>query len=156
MKYRDVPKMPFSSRSLAPLDSLWNGHTILMEKGQPAFGYMLGGDNLTVRAFINQIAQITNRPAPLIDLPSKLVDKAISPLKWFSSMTIFGGIDPQTFEMGCHYWYISSTRAQELGFQPRPLSETDTQSSASIFTVISSQWPASASSIGPFKKHTSE
>ena len=97
---------------------------ILAEKGRNGYGYMLGGTNLSVRSFINQVAQITDRSAPLLDLPHKLVDKARSPLKWISSVSLFGGIDPQTFEMACHYWYISSQAAQEIGFKSRPLSET--------------------------------
>lgn len=97
---------------------------VLIEKGEVGVGYMLGGVNLTARAFINQIAQITDRPPPLLDVPHKAVERAMGPLKWVSSLSIFGGIDPQTFEMACHFWYIDSSRARRLGFEPRPLSET--------------------------------
>lgn len=97
---------------------------ILAEHGEVGVGYMLGGHNLKARAFINQIAQITDRAPPLLDMPEKAVKRAMTPLKWISSIPLFGGIDPQTFEMACHYWYINSTRAQELGLQNRPLSET--------------------------------
>ena len=49
----------------------------------------------------------------------------MQPLKWFSKIPLFGGIDPQTFEMACFiYWYINSEKAQKLGFRIRPLSNT--------------------------------
>ena len=97
---------------------------ILAEKGEVGIPYMLGGTNLSARSFINQIAQITSRQPPLLDLPQQLVKKAMSPLKWLSSISLLGGIDPQTFEMACHYWYIDSEKAHDLGFKTRPLSST--------------------------------
>ena len=48
----------------------------------------------------------------------------MGPLKWFSSTSLGGGIAPQTFEMGRHFWYIDSAAARELGFDARPLSQT--------------------------------
>lgn len=97
---------------------------VLAKQGEVGMPYMLGGTNLSARSLINQIAQITSRQPPLLDIPQKLVKKAMSPLKWISQISIFGGIDPQTFEMACHYWYINSEKAQELGFESRPLSNT--------------------------------
>ena len=97
---------------------------ILMEKGQPGIGYLLGGRNLTVRSFLNQLAQISGVTAPLLDLPLDLTNKAQGVLKWISKQSMFGGIDPKTFEMGCHFWYVDSSLAKSLGFSPRPLSET--------------------------------
>lgn len=96
----------------------------LLERGEAGVGYLLGGDSLTTRAFINQIAQIVDRPAPLFDLPSKMTKKAMGPLKWISKTTLGGGIDPQTFEMACHYWYVDSALAESIGFKARPLSST--------------------------------
>jgi dihydroflavonol-4-reductase len=97
---------------------------ILMERGEVGIGYMIGGTNLSARSLINQIAQITDRPPPLLDLPLKATKRAMGPLKWLSAIPMFGGIDPQTFEMACHYWYINNERAISLGFTPRPLSDT--------------------------------
>jgi dihydroflavonol-4-reductase len=97
---------------------------LLMEKGKPGVGYLLGGRNLTIRTFLNQLAQISGVTAPLLDLPFDLTNKAPGILKWISKQSMFGGIDPKTFEMGCHFWYVDSTLAQSLGFTPRPLSET--------------------------------
>jgi dihydroflavonol-4-reductase len=96
----------------------------LMRKGEPGIGYLIGAENILVRTFLNQIAQITGVKAPLLDLPLSWVDKAAGPLKWISKQKVFGGIDEQTFEMGSHFWYLDASRAEELGFQSRPLSQT--------------------------------
>ena len=96
----------------------------LIDVGEPGVGYLLGGDNLTIRSLINQVAQITDRRPPLLDLPVKLVDRAMSPLKWISKTALGGGIDPQTFEMARHFWYVDSSRTETLGFTCRPLSTT--------------------------------
>ena len=96
----------------------------LIEEGEVGFGYLLGGANLTARALMNQVAQITDRAPPLLDLPLNLVNRALKPLQWISSTSIGGGIDPQTFEMACHFWYLDCAAAQTLGFQTRPFSQT--------------------------------
>ncbi len=97
---------------------------ILMAKGEVGVGYMLGAENLSVRAFLNHLAQISGVDAPLLDLPSSLINKAPNLFKWFSKQDLFGGIDEQTFEMGCCFWYIDSSRARELGFKTRSFSKT--------------------------------
>ena len=96
----------------------------LIDIGEPGIGYLIGGDNLTIRSLINQVAQITDRRPPLLDLPVSLVDRAMSPLKWISKSSLGGGIDPQTFEMARHFWYIDSSLVESLGFEYRPLSTT--------------------------------
>lgn len=97
----------------------------LLEKGDAGVGYMLGAINLTVREFLTQLSQVSGVAAPAMSLPKQVVDKAGPVLKWISGRRAFGGLKAQTFEMGCHYWYIDSSRAEdELGFAPRPLGET--------------------------------
>jgi dihydroflavonol-4-reductase len=97
---------------------------ILMAKGEVGVGYMLGAQNLSIRAFLNHLAQISGVDAPLLDLSASVVNKAPRLLKWASKQAVFGAIDEQTFEMGCCYWYIDSTKAIELGFQARSFSKT--------------------------------
>ena len=97
----------------------------LLEKGEAGVGYMLGAQNCTVREFLTQLSQVSGVAAPAMTIPRQAVDKAGPVLKWLSSRRAFGGLKAQTFEMGCYYWYIDSSRAEdELGFEPRPLSET--------------------------------
>ncbi len=98
----------------------------LMEKGEPGVGYLLGAANCTVHDFLLQLAQVSGLTPPTFTLPRSLVDSPLNGLlKKSSEIRMFGGLEPQTFEMGCAYWYIDWTRAQdELGFAPRPPAET--------------------------------
>ncbi len=97
---------------------------ILMAKGEVGVGYLMGAQNLSIRAFLNHLAQLSGVDAPLLDLPRELIDRAPGIFKFLSKQSMFGGIDEQTFEMGCCYWYIDSSRAEALGFKARTLGET--------------------------------
>ncbi len=97
---------------------------VIMEKGEAGKGYLLGAYNGEVREFLVMLEQVSGVRAPTFTLPRTLTDKAGGFLKKVSSMKAFGGLEEQTFEMGCHYWYIDSSAAEELGFSPRPFSET--------------------------------
>lgn len=97
----------------------------ILEKGEAGVGYLLGAENCTVRSFLNQLAQVSGMNPPPLSIPRVAVDKAGSMLKWLSGRRAFGGLKAQTFEMGCYYWYIDSSRAVDaLGFAPRPFSQT--------------------------------
>lgn len=97
----------------------------LMEKGEPGVGYLMGAINCTIRDFMVALEGASGVRAPAFDLPRSVVDRAPRLLKLVSSLQPFGGLEPQTFEMGCHYWYIDSSRARdELGFAPRDWLQT--------------------------------
>ncbi|MCB9548227.1 MAG: NAD-dependent epimerase/dehydratase family protein [Myxococcales bacterium] len=97
----------------------------LLEHGEAGVGYLFSALNCTVREFLVLLEQASGVKAPGFVLPRKLIDRAEGVMKWASGLKAFGGLDPQTFEMGCHYWYLDASRAQrDLGFAPRPASET--------------------------------
>ncbi len=97
----------------------------IMDKGDPGCGYLLGAANLEIRDFLIALEQVSGVRAPAFTIPRALIRRTGGVLKKASRLPIFGGLDPITFEMGCHYWYIDSSRAQtEFGFEPRPWSDT--------------------------------
>ncbi len=96
----------------------------ILEDGEPGVGYLLGAVNCTVREFMVMLEQASGVRAPSMSLPRPIVDRAGGLLKAFSGLRAFGGLSAQTFEMGCHYWYLDSSRAKALGFAPRPFPET--------------------------------
>lgn len=97
---------------------------VLIERGEPGVGYLLGGENLTIRSFVNQIASFAGLRPPLLDLPETLMKRASAPIKWISKQKAFGGLAPETIEMGRRFWYLDSSRAEALGFEARPTGET--------------------------------
>ena len=97
---------------------------LIMAEGQPGVGYLLGATNCTVREFMLLLEQASGVRAPAMSLPKPVVDRAGGLLKAVSRLRAFGGLEPQTFEMGCHYWYLDSARAKRIGFAPRPIQDT--------------------------------
>ena len=99
----------------------------LMEKGAPGVGYQLTGANLGLRDFLLMLEQVSGVAAPKLALPKKLLENrgVFDLLKYTSPWKIMGGLEKQTFEMGCHYWYVDSTRAKrELKWAPRDFAVT--------------------------------
>ena len=96
----------------------------LMETGQRGVGYLLGGENLTVRSFVNQVSSLAGLKPPLLDIPEALMKRAEAPIKWISKQSAFGGLAPETVEMGRRFWYLDSSAAEALGFTARPAGET--------------------------------
>ena len=97
----------------------------LMTKGTPGVGYLLGSVNFPVRDFLLGLQQVSGVRAPSFTLPSKLINRTGGLFKTVSRLSYFGGLDPVTFEMGCHYWYIDSSKAaSDLGFAPRDWAQT--------------------------------
>lgn len=97
----------------------------LMAQGEPGVGYLFGAINYGVHDFLKSLEQVSGVKAPAFTLPRGVVDRAEGVLKAVSRFKAMGGLDPQTFEMACHYWYIDSSRAQaELGFSPRDPNRT--------------------------------
>jgi dihydroflavonol-4-reductase len=97
----------------------------VMKDGRVGVGYLLGAHNCEVREFLVALEQVSGVSAPAFTIPTALTRKASGLLKRVAGLTAFGGLEEQTFEMGCHYWYIdSSAAAAELGFEPRDWMET--------------------------------
>jgi dihydroflavonol-4-reductase len=97
----------------------------LMERGEPGVGYLLGAGNLTVADFLKLLEQVSGVKAPTFSVPRKLIDRAGDVLKHATRLKALGGLEPQTFEMACHSWYLDDSRARrDLGWDPRPLPQT--------------------------------
>jgi len=96
----------------------------LMTRGQPGFGYLLTGANLALRDFLLMLEQVSGVEAPKLALPRTFVSTkgVFEVLRHTSQWKLMGGLEKQTFEMGCHYWYVDTTRARrDLGWAPRDL-----------------------------------
>lgn len=93
---------------------------VVMDKGDVGVGYLLTGINCPLTEFTTALADISGVQAPALSLPHALTNKAGGLLARISQFKAFGGLKKQTFEMGCHYWYVDSSRAEsDLGWAPR-------------------------------------
>lgn len=95
----------------------------------PSPVYHLVGTSCSVPAFFGMVEAVSGVPAPKLVLPAEvarrisvIVDLAIHALPGDRHSPL---PDPVVFEMGSHYWGLSSTRAEaELGYRGRPGMET--------------------------------
>jgi dihydroflavonol-4-reductase len=100
------------------------GHLLVAEKGKVGERYLLGGENLTLKAMLDILAKITGLRAPGLKIPHGLA------LGVAYANTVFSrllgrepGIPIEGVKIARHMMFVDSSRAQrELGFQPGPVS----------------------------------
>ncbi len=100
------------------------GHLLVAEKGKVGERYLLGGENLTLKAMLDTLAKITGLRAPSLKIPHGLA------LGVAYANTVFSrllgrepGIPIEGVKIARHMMFVDSSRAQrELGFQAGPVS----------------------------------
>src|SRR5881296_4216231 len=96
------------------------GHLLLAEKGKVGERYLLGGENLTLKAMLDMLAKITGLRAPMLKIPHGLA------LSVAYANTVFSrllgrepGIPVEGVKIAQHMMFVNVKRAQnELGFKP--------------------------------------
>ncbi len=105
------------------VDDVAEGHVLALERGRIGESYILGGENLTLRALLTLVAEAADRTPPRIRLPIAAV--------WPASLAMevgarLFGIEPRVtrdyLRMARKKMFYSSARAAaELGYAPRPV-----------------------------------
>ena len=99
------------------------GHLLLAEKGKIGERYLLGGENLTLKAMLDMLAKITGLRAPNLKIPHGLA------LGVAYANTVFSrllgrepGIPIEGVKIARHMMFVDCSRAQrELGFKAGPV-----------------------------------
>jgi dihydroflavonol-4-reductase len=96
------------------------GHLLVAEKGKVGERYLLGAENLTLKAMLDTLAKITGLPAPTLRIPHGLALGVAYMNTMFSRLI---GKEPQIpvegVKIAQHMMFVDCTRAQrELGFKP--------------------------------------
>jgi len=107
------------------VEDVAEGHLLAFEKGRLGTRYILGGENLSLRALLERLSAITGRPAPRI----KLAHWAILPVAYgMEGWARLAGTTPRVtvdgVKLARKHMYFSSARAHaELGYAPRPVEQ---------------------------------
>jgi dihydroflavonol-4-reductase len=100
------------------------GHLLVSEKGKVGERYLLGGENLTLKAMLDVLSNITGLPAPRLKIPHGLALGVAYANTMFSRM--IGrepGIPIEGVKIARHMMFVDASRAQrELGFKAGPVS----------------------------------
>src|SRR5882724_6173411 len=99
------------------------GHLLVAEKGKVGERYLLGGENLTLKAMLDKLAKITGLRAPSLKIPHGLA------LGVAYANTVFSrllgrepGIPIEGVKIARHMMFVDCSRAKrELGFQAGPV-----------------------------------
>jgi dihydroflavonol-4-reductase len=108
--------------NVAHVDDVAAGQVLALERGRTGRSYILGGENLTLRQLLGELASITGLPAPRLKVP-----RALSLAVAGASEAIEGRLlrrhpsVPLEARMSTSRMAFDNTRARdELGFAPRP------------------------------------
>ena len=94
------------------------GHILVAEKGKVGERYLLGSENLTLKALLDLLSKITGLPAPSMKIPHRV---ALSVAYAESAFSRLIGREPQIpvegVKIAQHMMFVDTTRApRELGF----------------------------------------
>lgn len=120
-----MPAFVDSGLNLVHVDDVARGHLAALERGRIGERYVLGGQDVTLRAMLADIAAIVGRRPPGIALPRA----PLFPLAWANeALARVTGRDPfltlDGLRMTKHRMFYSSAKAaRELGYRARPYRE---------------------------------
>jgi dihydroflavonol-4-reductase len=96
------------------------GHLLVAEKGVPGQRYLLGGENLTLKQFLDLISRITGLPAPKLKIPHSLaLGVAYANTAFSRLLGKEPGIPVEGVQIARHTMFVDCSRSRnELGFRP--------------------------------------
>jgi dihydroflavonol-4-reductase len=99
------------------------GHLLVAEEGKVGERYLLGGENLTLKAMLDTLAKITGLPAPMLKIPHGLALGVAYANTMYSRMVgREPGIPIEGVKIARHMMFVDCSRAKrELGFQAGPV-----------------------------------
>ncbi len=120
-----IPAFVDTGLNLVHVDDVARGHVLAMEKGVIGERYILGGQNASLRELLAEIAALTGRRAPTLNLPRA----PLYPLAWAAeTLGRVTGKEPfvtrDALKMASHHMFFTSAKAQGvLGYSARPYRE---------------------------------
>jgi dihydroflavonol-4-reductase len=123
---RRIPNVPSGGLNFVDARDTARAFVSAIDRGRGGQRYLIGGHNMTIRAFFGFLERISGVRAPRLVLPERIARGGAAFLR--RAYAIAGGrfpLDDASIEMAYRYWYCDSALAQkELGFEARPGDET--------------------------------
>ncbi|MGH8496464.1 MAG: hopanoid-associated sugar epimerase [Gammaproteobacteria bacterium] len=119
-----MPAYVDTGLNIVHVDDVATGHLLAFERGVPGERYILGGDNLSLRQILTEVAALTGRPAPRMKLPYGVaVTVAVLAEAWARVGRRRPAVALDGVRMARKRMYFSSRKAAEmLGYESRPAS----------------------------------
>ncbi|MEI6984600.1 MAG: hopanoid-associated sugar epimerase [Rhodospirillaceae bacterium] len=121
-----MPAYVDTGLNIVHVDDVSAGHLAALHCGRIGERYILGGENLSLKDILGEIARLTGRRPPTISLPHDLVLPIAYVVEFFARLT--GAINPMVTVDGVNLarkkMFFSSAKAEkELGYRHRPAAE---------------------------------
>ncbi len=120
-----IPAFVDTGLNLVHVDDVARGHLLALDRGVVGERYILGGQDVSLRQMLADIAALTGRRAPTIALPRR----ALFPLAWGAeAVARVTGREPfvtaDALTMAGHHMYFTSAKAErDLGYSARPYTQ---------------------------------
>lgn len=121
-----IPAFVNTGLNLVHVDDVADGHLLAFEHGRIGERYILGGDNLSLREMLAEIARLVDRKPPRLQLPPR----ALLPVAFLAEAIARLGIGGEPLvtadgvRMARKPMYFTSAKAErELGYRSRPAAE---------------------------------
>ena len=121
-----IPAYVDTGLNLINVDDVAVGHLLALDRGKVGRRYILGGQNMTLREFLSQVAIIADQSPPKVRLPQSLVLPFAYFAEGWARLTDRGEplITVDGVKLSKKKMYFSSERAmRELGFRPGPVED---------------------------------
>jgi dihydroflavonol-4-reductase len=120
-----MPAFVDTGMNLAHVDDVAAGLVAARARARPGERYILGGDNVPLREMLREIARLTGRRAPTLELPRAPLYPLAAAAEAIASVT---GREPlltrDGLRMSRHRMYFTSEKAmRELGYRSRPCAD---------------------------------
>ena len=120
-----MPAYVDTGLNMVHVDDVAEGHLLALKHGKPGERFILGGDNLTLKQILTQIAEVTGRPAPRIQVPHNVVMPIAALAEMWgriSNREPFVTLDG--VRLARKKMFFTSARAmRRLGYRPRPAAD---------------------------------
>lgn len=104
------------------------GQALAAERGRPGRRYILSAENRTLEQFFSEAAAAAGVPSPRLRVPISAAKSAALLFEAWSAVTARPPLVTRAVleAAGNYSWYDAARARRELGWQPRPLSQTIT------------------------------
>lgn len=117
-----MPAFVDTGLNLVHVDDVAEGHVLALENGRIGETYILGGQDVTLKEMLSEIARLSGRRAPRIRLPRGPIYPIAYAVEAVARVT---GREPfvtaDALDMSKHLMFFTSAKAErELGYRARP------------------------------------
>jgi dihydroflavonol-4-reductase len=120
-----IPAFVDTGLNLVHVDDVARGHLLALQNGRPGERYILGGEDVSLRQMLTDIAGLVDRTPPTVNLPRGPLYPLAVIAEGVAQLT---GKEPMltrdALRMASHRMFFSSEKARtELGYRARPYRE---------------------------------